>query len=96
MGFEVFVDEGSEFGKLIESFTFGDTVDFVGLLCLASNLICTASFWGVSFGVVVCLKISSKFMISCHLLAPIDANGAVGAGLAIASIKSSSKIFDAS
>ena len=35
----------------------------------------------------VCLKISAKLMIPCNLLAPMDSNGAVGAGFEIVSIK---------
>ena len=44
---------------------------------------------------VVCLKISTKFLIACNFLAPMDSNGAVGDGFLIASIKSSAALVPA-
>ena len=45
---------------------------------------------------VVCLKISSKFLIAFSFIAPMDANGEVGAGFTIASTKSNAALVAAS
>ena len=45
-----------------------------------------ASLWGVSCGVVVCLNIFAKLLISYNLLVLMNKNGDVGSGFLVASI----------
>ena len=92
--FEFWLYVDAEVGRLLGSFTLRDAVVLGGSLCLTSTLVCSVSLWGIYCGVVVCLKISAKLMITCNFLDHMDAHGAVGAGFLIASIKSSAILVD--
>ena len=80
-GFELFLSVGARVFRSLGSFTIRDVVDFGGLLCLTSTLVCSVSLCGSYYGVGFFLKISANFPLACKLLAPMDANGGVGSGM---------------
>ena len=92
--FEFFLDIGAGVGRFLGSFNLGDEVVLGELLCLTLTLIFDVYLLGVSCGVVVCFDISAKLTIAFNLLSRMDENGAVGAGFAIAFIKSSAALVD--
>ena len=79
--FVTFLDVGAGVGRFIGSFTLGDAVFMVVLLCLISSLVCAVSLWRDFCGVVLCLKIYANLLMACNLASTMDVNGAVGTGL---------------
>ena len=79
-------------GRLLGSLTLVYVVVICGLLCMTSNIVCYVFLWRGFLGVVFCLKILSKYLISCSWAAPMNVNGDVGAGLEMASIRSSAVV----
>ena len=94
VGSEFCLDVCDEVDILLVSFTLGDELVLDGLLCLTSILVYDIYLWMVSGGVVIFLKISTKLLIDCNLLAPTYENRDVGSEFAIDSIKFSAALVD--
>ena len=83
---------GAGVDRFLGSFTLRDAVVMGGLLCTTSTLICEVSLQGDFCGVVSCLKISINLLISCRLVAPMDANRAIRDGSEMEYIRSSTSL----